>query len=511
MKIFSEKKDGISLKLFVAAVIIIVCAASIGIYAFLSRKIYYAQYESNIISDVEKHTDEIASLFIASKDSADNSADDFSEDSAVDASATTFGDLTGDASATPSGDLAVDAFVDVKLDSDIKLLSSVYEGRIMVIDSDYRIIKDSLETHEGSFIISEKTIEAMTQSDKSLINEKKDYIQYIRQIRDDDGVVQGLIIVHISKSLMNEINVLVSDKLIIVFVVIILLCIIIAYYISSFSVRDLRYINNQMDIAQNGHLDEPIKERGFKEFRNLINNYNETIEKLADIDSSRQEFVSNVSHELKTPITSMKVLADSLVQNEDADLKMYKDFMNDIVDEIDRESKIITDLLTLVKMDKKSAEINIEEININNLLEIILKRVTPIAEQRNIEITYESYRDVVAEVDEVKLSLALSNIIENAVKYNIDNGWVKVTLNADHKFFYVKVADSGVGIPDDCKSQVFERFYRVDKARSRDTGGTGLGLAITKNVISMHNGTIKLYSESGEGTTFTIKIPLKRG
>ena len=246
------------------------------------------------------------------------------------------------------------------------------------------------------------------------------------------------------------------------------------------------------------------------EFRGLIRNYNETIKKLSDIDNTRQEFVSNVSHELKTPITSMKVLADSLVQNEYADLKMYKDFMSDIVDEIDRESKIITDLLTLVKMDKKSSTMNIEEININQLLEVILKRVSPIANQRNIEITYESYREVLAEVDEVKLSLALSNIIENAVKYNVDNGWVKVTLNADHRFFYVKVADSGVGIPDDCKTHVFERFYRVDKARSRDTGGTGLGLAITKNVISMHNGTIKLYSESGEGTTFTIKIPIKR-
>ena len=120
--------------------------------------------------------------------------------------------------------------------------------------------------------------------------------------------------------------------------------------------------------------------------------------------------------------------------------------------------KIITDLLTLVKMDKKSAAMNIEEIKINDLLEVILKRVTPIAKSRGIQITYESYRDVTAWVDEVKLSLALTNIIENAVKYNVDNGWVKVTLNADHRNFYVKVADSGVGIPDDCKEHVFETF-----------------------------------------------------
>jgi signal transduction histidine kinase len=226
------------------------------------------------------------------------------------------------------------------------------------------------------------------------------------------------------------------------------------------------------------------------------------------VDSSRQEFVSNVSHELKTPITSMKVLADSLLQNEDADLKMYKEFMTDIVEEIDRESQIITDLLTLVKTDKESGQLNLQEVDINSLLEIIIKRVTPLAQARGIELSYEHYRDVTACVDDVKLSLALSNIIENAVKYNIDNGWIKVTLNSDGKYFHIKVADSGVGIPDDCKDRVFERFYRVDKARSRDTGGTGLGLAITRNVVLMHNGNIKLYSESGVGTTFTIKIPI---
>jgi signal transduction histidine kinase len=162
-----------------------------------------------------------------------------------------------------------------------------------------------------------------------------------------------------------------------------------------------------------------------------------------------------------------------------------------------------------VKTERQSAKLNIEETDINALIDVILKRVTPIANQRGIELIYESYREVSAEVDEVKLSLALANLIENAIKYNVDNGWVKVSLNADHKNFYIKVADGGVGIPDDCKDMVFERFYRVDKARSRDTGGTGLGLAIARNAILVHDGTIKLYSESGKGTTFTVKVPLK--
>ena len=240
----------------------------------------------------------------------------------------------------------------------------------------------------------------------------------------------------------------------------------------------------------------------------VVDSINHMTTKLETLESSRQEFVSNVSHELKTPITSIKVLADSLLQQEDAPAELYREFLTDITDEIERENKIITDLLSLVKLDKTSGELNIETININELLEQILRRIKPIAAERNIELVFESYRPVLAEVDEVKLSLAVNNLIENAVKYNFDDGWVRVSLNADHKFFYVKVSDSGVGIPEDEQENVFERFYRVDKARSRETGGTGLGLSITRNAILMHRGAIKVYSKEKEGTTFTVRIPL---
>ena len=111
-------------------------------------------------------------------------------------------------------------------------------------------------------------------------------------------------------------------------------------------------------------------------------------------------------------------------------------------------------------------------------------------------------------MDEMKLSLAISNLVENAIKYNQEEGWVRVTLDADHKFFYVKVADSGIGIPEEEQNRIFERFYRVDKARSRETGGSGLGLSITRSVVLMHKGVIKISSKTGEGSIFTLRIPL---
>ena len=226
------------------------------------------------------------------------------------------------------------------------------------------------------------------------------------------------------------------------------------------------------------------------------------------LDDSRNEFVSNVSHELKTPLTSMKVLADSLLAQENVPIELYQEFMGDIAKEIDRENDIISDLLTLVKMDKTVQGLNIRQININELLETILKRLKPIADKKKIEVVLESFRPVSAEIDEMKLTLAISNLVENAIKYNRDEGWVRVSLNADHKYFYVKVMDSGIGIPEEDQAHIFERFYRVDKSHSREIGGTGLGLAIARNAVIMHRGSIKVYSSKGEGTTFTVRIPL---
>ena len=137
-----------------------------------------------------------------------------------------------------------------------------------------------------------------------------------------------------------------------------------------------------------------------------------------------------------------------------------------------------------------------------------LKRLRPIADKKKVEVVMESFRPVIAEIDEMKFSLAVSNLVENAIKYNHENGWVHVSLNADHKFFYIKVEDSGIGIPEKDQPHIFERFYRVDKSHSREIGGTGLGLAIVRSTVIAHRGSVKVYSSPGEGTTFTVRIPL---
>lgn len=395
------------------------------------------------------------------------------------------------------------------LNVQIDQLANVWEGRILVIDSNYKILKDTYTIDQNNYIIYDEAVKVMRGENDSSIRLVDDYAEVIIPIVSSEKVVNGIMIATVSLRDIEDTNEYIGEQVNILLMLFLMLAFLCAYIVSKMATSGLLNLNRQIREMNEGHIEKLEVQSKYKEYVELTDRFNVLLDKMQVLEESRQEFVSNVSHELKTPITSMKVLADSLLIQEEVPAEMYREFMSDMVEEIDRESKIINDLLTLVKMDKKAAELNIAPVNINALLELLLKRIKPIAAKRNIDVVFESFREVVGEIDEVKLTLAFSNLIENAVKYNNEGGSVYVSLNSDHKFFYVKVQDTGVGIPEDCQSQVFERFYRVDKARSRETGGTGLGLAITRNAVLKHKGAIKLYSKPGEGTTFTVRIPLK--
>lgn len=396
-------------------------------------------------------------------------------------------------------------------DVEIQQMAYAYSARILIINSDYIIVKDNYIFDEGKTIITEDVINAFKGKSHSHINYKSSSAVITTPIIDDTGKISGVIKVSISGyatiqtiNYMKRISIAVMIALLLVFSGILVFVI---YKLTS-PAKDMK---EAILSLSDGDKNARIKKQTIKEYKDIGDAVNVLLDRLESIDGSRDEFVSNVSHELKTPMTSMKVLADSLLATENAPIEMYKDFMQDIAEEIDRENEIIGDLLNLVRTDGERAVLNIETVDVNELMEVVLKRLKPIALKNNIEIIFESMRPVTASIDRVKFIIVLTNIIENAIKYNHPEGWVKITLNADHKFFYVDVSDSGIGIPEECKDQVFERFYRVDKARSRETGGTGLGLAITKNIVLLHKGTIKFYSKENEGTTFNIRIPLNYG
>ena len=335
------------------------------------------------------------------------------------------------------------------------------------------------------------------------------YIEVTYPILDSDKKeTTGVMLVSVSTDIIADNMSVLGGRMNLVIAVCGLLVILLAVVSGSIMVRPFQRITRAIGAVTEGYEEDYLKEYTYTETRLLSEAFNKMLGRMKLLDDSKNQFVSNVSHELKTPLASMKVLSDSLLAQEEVPVELYKEFMGDLSEEIDRESKIINDLLSLTRLEKNANTMNITTENINVLVERILKRLQPIAATRNIEVIFESFRPVTAEVDEMKLSLAISNLVENAIKYNKENGWIHVSLNADHKSFYVEVADSGVGIAKEDLGHIFERFYRVDKSHSRETGGTGLGLAIARSAIVLHRGAIKVYSQPGEGTTFTVRVPL---
>ncbi len=396
------------------------------------------------------------------------------------------------------------------LDSQMQAIADVYNGRIVIVNTNFRVVTDTFNLATGKYYISEEVIKCFKGENSSHYNKDMQYLAQTIPVYDpaNEKNINGVIVVTASTENILSLTDKAMGKSNLFLVCMCLVLAVLAAVAVHIIMRPFKNLQMSFDRVAQGDLDADISEDTYRETRQLSHSVQKSLSKLKAVDQSRQEFVSNVSHELKTPLTSMKVLADSLVGQQGVPEELYQEFMSDITAEIDRENKIITDLLSLVKMDKKAADVNITHMDINQLLEDILKRLRPIADRRNIDLILDCFRPVDADVDEVKFTLAISNLVENGIKYNVDDGWVRVSLDADHKYFYITVADSGMGIPEDSIERIFERFYRVDKSHSKEIGGTGLGLAITKSSIAMHHGTIKVFSKEGEGTTFSVRIPL---
>ncbi len=396
-----------------------------------------------------------------------------------------------------------------KMINELGQAAMMYEGRILIVDQQLSILMDTYNMEAGKTLISAEVIQALRGSSGTYRNDDAAYIELTMPIVESETQnVIGVFLVRATTAGIFAQQQQLSQVMgtMVAFLGLLMLVFVLLY--SQTLTRPLKKISGAIAQVTEGGTEARVSMSGYYELEQISDAFNIMLQQIDKLEKSRQEFVSNVSHELKTPMTSMKVLADSLLMQESVPEELYREFLTDINEEIERENKIISDLLSLVKLDRTDGEMHIAQVSINELLDIILRRLTPIAQKQGIELIYESFRNVIAEVDEVKLSLAISNLIENAIKYNVEGGWVKLSLNADHKYFYLRVADSGIGIPQEEQEHVFDRFYRVDKTRSRETGGSGLGLAIVKNIILMHKGSIKLFSRENEGSMFTVKIPL---
>lgn len=247
------------------------------------------------------------------------------------------------------------------------------------------------------------------------------------------------------------------------------------------------------------------KEEG--DFNGLITVLHDVTEQ-EKIEQERREFVANVSHELRTPLTSMKSYLEALEDGALHDPAIAPKFLNVAQTETERMIRLVNDLLQLSKMDSKDYRLNFDTIDVTKLVNSIIDRYELVSDSEKLAfIRNIQDQTTFATVDRDKLIQVLDNIFSNAVKYSPEGGEIRISLEESEKHFSISVSDEGVGIPEESLPQVFDRFYRVDKARSRKLGGTGLGLAIAKQIILAHGGSISVDSEWNVGTTITLTLP----
>ncbi len=251
-----------------------------------------------------------------------------------------------------------------------------------------------------------------------------------------------------------------------------------------------------------------VDEKGSGEIAELGRAFNRMSERIEDHDRVRDEFVANASHELKTPLATMKLLSESILYQENPDPAMVKEFFGDVNHEVDRLTRIVTELLRLVQEDTSDGQLNIEELELDRLVGRVCVRLDGLARNKGITLT-TALEPVKLQGDPMRLEQVAVNLVENAIKYT-DEGTVSVRVAPEEGHAVFEVKDTGIGIPKESIEHLFERFYRVDKARSRSTGGTGLGLSITEKLVAQHHGTIDVESTLGEGSCFTVRLPLRQ-
>ena len=272
--------------------------------------------------------------------------------------------------------------------------------------------------------------------------------------------------------------------------------------------RPISELNEGISRMSRGDLSARVNVRGKNEFAGLAAAFNSMSERLEQLDMSRNQFVSNASHELKTPLSTMKILIESILYQDPLDPAMAKEFLGNVNDEIDRLNRIVSDLLTLVNMDSGAMKLKLEELDAATLLQNQVKRLSPLARENGIELECSAGNSLKITGDQLKLEQVIYNVIDNAIKYTARGGEVHCALSRSKNMAVIRISDTGEGIPAEDLPHIFDRFYRVDKARSRATGGTGLGLSIVKQIVLSHGGTITPESTVGKGTTFTIQLPL---
>jgi len=386
-------------------------------------------------------------------------------------------------------------------------------ARVMFIDEDAKVLFDTSEAANlvGKTMLVSQVANALDgkESVEKTTENDRDYMIASVPV-NAGGVTVGAIYLQASADDMTQYHNHLRKNL---FILSGLLCIVVgiaSLALSHLFTAPISKIKDKIKYMSENKTRKTIDYKGTNEINELVQEFNAMVDELNIIEERRQQFVSNASHELKTPLSSLKLICDSILQNPDVDMEVVKEFLTDMSDEVDRLTRITNKLLSLTKMDasvEESEMIELSVINLKGLVRRVVKSLKPLAEEKKINFEILLPEDIYATVDADKLWEAVYNIVENSIKYTADGGWVYVEMYREKQEVYITVADNGIGMEEEETKKIFDRFYRVDKARARETGGTGLGLSIAHSSIELHGGSIYVESHEGVGSLFRIIIP----
>lgn len=386
--------------------------------------------------------------------------------------------------------------------------------RSIIVNSDFEVCFDSNEDSDmiGKIIVRESINKCVKNGEQAYATNESENDTTMMSAAVPlifGGKIVGA--VYIVESLTDaDMTIKNIRKNLIVFAVII--SILVAMLSLGLSLMTTAPIDNFISVSKEiskGNFNMKAKEQGPSELVEMAKALNYMSAELDDYEQNRKKFVSDVSHELKTPLATIKLICDSIVTTDNPDPEMIQDFLGDLSDEVDRLTRIVERLLTLTKMDSNQNNASLTPVDFEVMLNAIMRKLTPNAEAKDI-VLYADYESIglgPMMLDYDKIWEAIYNIVDNAIKYTPTGGFVKLGLEQKNNLIIVSIEDNGPGIPEEEKEKIFERFYRLDDSRARDTGGTGLGLAIAREVVCLHGGEINVFSSKDGGSIFTITLP----
>lgn len=411
-----------------------------------------------------------------------------------------------------------------------KIAGHELSGRVLVLDTDGKIQVDSHNELNGMrFNYPEAAqilvnghataygVHELANAPKNLL--EKNMLNYFPEswvnvstasVVQSSEVIGVITLISSVNEMMQSLSILQSNMLML-FIFVAAVAIAFGMLFSNVITNPLKELTRGIQRMGKGDFSVRVIEKGSGELFQLAQAFNSMTERIETLDNSRNQFVSDASHELKTPLATMKIMIESLIYQPDMQEELRTEFLSDVNKEIDRLSNIVSDLLTLVHADAHTMVLNREKISLAAVVKEAAHRLEPLAAQKRQELKLSILDSGDMYADGGKLGQVVYNIMENAVKYTQESGEIEVKLERSGKSAVLSIEDNGPGMSQENIKHIFERFYRVDKARSRETGGTGLGLSIAKQIVNLHSGSIKAESEEGKGTKFIITLPLSNG